>query len=106
MQPSGLRTNLGAEFAAETKAASYPYVLITSFGSELPLLLEDLTPGELPIVVRHDQKLLAVGSVSKSAIELNKLRRVYRYEIVLSETERHAITSTENIMEVLPWMVP
>lgn len=105
MTHSGLRTNLGAEFAADTQAAKYPYLLVSNFGRELPLLLEGLKPGELPIVVKHDGKLLAIGSCSLSAMELDKIRRVYKYDIVLSPTDKRAITSVESIMEVLPWMV-
>lgn len=105
MTRSGLRTDLGAEFAADQQAAKYPYLLVSKFGRELPLLLEGLKPGELPIVVRHEGKLLAIGSCSLSALELDKIRRVYQYSIVLSPTDTREITSIESIMEVLPWMV-
>lgn len=105
MTHSGLRTDLGQEFAAETKAAKYPYLLIDKFGRELPLLLEGLKPGELPIVVNYKGQLLSIGSCSLSALELDKIRRVYKYDIVLSPTDRRPVTSIESIMEVLPWMV-
>ena len=105
MTHSGLRTDLGAEFAAETQAAQYPYILIPKVGRELPLLLEGLMKGELPIVVNHEGKLIAVGSCAKSAIEMNKLRRVYNYSVVLSPTDTRPVTTIESIMEVLPWML-
>lgn len=105
MTHSGLRTNLGEEFAAQKQAAKYPYVLIPRVGRELPLLLEGLKPGELPIVVNHEDQLIAVGSCALSAIELNKLRRVYKFSVVLSPTDTRPMTSIESIMEVLPWML-
>ncbi len=105
MTPLGLRTDLKETFAANTQAAKYPYLLIQKFGRELPLLLQGLQEGPLPIVVLNKGQLLSVGSCAISAVELDKIRRVYDYEIVLSASDNRQVSSIETIMEVIPWMV-
>ncbi len=105
MTHSGLRTNIRETFAAETTKASYPYLLISRFGKELPLLLQGLQEGPLPIVVLHKGQLMSVGTCALSALELNKIRRVYEYDIVLTPEKKYHVNSIETIMEVLPWMV-
>lgn len=105
MEPSKLRTDLGAEFQGTHESIQYPILVITKFGRELPLLLQGLPPGPLPIAVRHNESLIRIGSCSLSALELNKINRVYEYDIMLSETEQKHIAGVESIMEVLPWMV-
>lgn len=105
MEPLGLRTNLAEEFRGESKEASYPYLLISKFGGELALLCKGLQPGQVPIVVKVNGILRQIHSCELSAIELSKINRVYEYDIVLSATDARHITSTLDIMEVLPWMV-
>lgn len=105
MEHSGLRTNLAEEFRGESKQAIYPYLLISTFGNELALLCKGLHPGPVPIVVQFRGELKQVHSCELSAIELSKINRVYKYDIVLSATETRHIDGIQDIMEVLPWMV-
>lgn len=100
----GLRTQLDKSFANERKKLSYPYIYIPSFGEEIALMVTCLTPGPLPLVLSDSGSLKQVGTCALSAIELCKLLRVYRYEVVLSEAERRKIKSITDVMEVLAWM--
>lgn len=105
MEHSGLRTNLTKEFEGERKQLTYPYIMIPAFGNELPVFVKCLVPGPVPVTVKHGGKLLKIGSCSLDAIELNKMLRVYKYDIILSATDERHVDNIETIMEVLPWMV-
>lgn len=105
MERSGLRTDLSRVFEGERKQLPYPYVYIPAFGRELALFVQCIASGPVPILVMHKGNLTKVGSCPLDALELNKMRRVYKYEIVLSEADRRPVDSVETIMEVLPWMV-
>lgn len=100
-----LRTNLSDDFTSTRQAVKYPYIHIPKYGQEVALLMQCIVPGDLPIVLTHAGSLRRVGSCSLSAFELAKLLKVYKYEVVLSESERRAITTIQDIMEVLSWMV-
>lgn len=102
---NGLRTNHTSNFTRARAQLQYPYIFIPKYGNEIALLVQDIQQGSLPIVLSHGNSLRKVGSCSLSAIELAKLLRVYKYEIVLAEDDRRKITSVQNIMEVLSWMV-
>lgn len=105
MEHSELRTDLTKVFENEKKQLKYPYIFIPVFGRELALFVKCLTPGPVPVTVKHNGQLKKIGSCSLDALELHKISRVYKYEVVLSETDRRPADSVETIMEVLPWMV-
>jgi hypothetical protein len=102
---SGLRTNLDKSFIHEKKKLSYPYIYIPKFGEEIALMVTCLEPGPLPLVLNDEGVLKQVGTCSLSALELAKLLRVYKVEVVLSPTEKKVITGILEMLEVLPWMV-
>lgn len=104
MGVSGLRTNLNQSFISETKKISYPYLYIPKFGEEIALMVTCLEPGPLPLVLEDRGILKQVGSCSLSALELEKLLRVYHFEVVLSETEKQTMREITDVLEVLPWM--
>lgn len=105
MEHSGLRTDLTQVFAGERKKLKFPYIHINGFGRELALFVKCLTPGPVPVCVSHNGQLKMIGSCSLDALELNKIRRVYSYDVVLSRDDSREMNSVETIMEVLPWMV-
>lgn len=104
MDVSGIRTNLDSSFTSEKKRLSFPYLYIPKFGEEIALMVTCLEPGPVPIVLSDAGTLKQVGTCALSALELSKLLRVYKFEIVLSETERRAAHEITDILEVLPWM--
>ena len=104
MDGSGLRTNLDSSFVSEKKKLSYPYIFIPRFGTEIALMVTCLKPGALPLVLNDGGTLKQVGTCSLSALELAKLARVYKFEFVLSETDRRPIREVSDILEVLSWM--
>lgn len=99
-----LRTNLDRTFSSEKKKLSYPYLYIPRFGEEIALMVTCLTPGPLPIVLSDSGTLKQVGTCALSALELEKLLRVYKFEIVVSETDHRRMSEVADILEVLLWM--
>lgn len=104
MAASELRTNLDSSFTSEKKKLSFPYIYVPRFGEEIALMVTCLKPGPLPLVLSDSGTLKQVGSCVASALELEKLLRVYKFEVVLSETDRRVIRDVMDIMEVLAWM--
>ena len=100
-----IRTNLDGSFTSEKKKLSYPYLYIPRFGEEIALIVTCLEPGPLPLVLNDSGTLKQVGSCAKSALELEKLLRVYNFEVVLSETERRTMREISDVLEVLLWML-
>lgn len=98
-----VRTHLDASFSHEQRRVSYPHIFIPKFGDEIALMVTCIAPGELPIVLADAGTLKQVGTCAASAIELEKLMRVYKYEVALSPEVRRTITCVDDIMEVLLW---
>lgn len=105
MADSGIRTNFSSTFVNERVPIKFPYILISDFGEELPLMVECAKPGELPIVLMHHNVPTQVGTCALSAFELEKFARIYHYEFVMSDTERRTIYNITDIMEVISWML-
>lgn len=105
MERLKLRTDLDSSFVNTKKKLSYPYIYLPSFGEEIALMVVCVRKGPLPITLSDKGVLKQVGSCELSALELQKLLRVYRYEVVLSEHDRRSINSISDVLEVLSWMV-
>lgn len=105
MTHSGLRTNFNASFTSQKRTISYPYIFIPKFGNEIALMVTCLQPGPVPLVLRDKGVLKQVGTCAVSALELQKLLRVYSLEVTLSATDIRKINTNTDILEVLPWMV-
>lgn len=101
-----IRTNLDKSFTSEKKKLSYPYIYVPRFGEEIALMVTCLEPGPIPLVLQDSGTLKQVGSCARSALELAKLLRVYKFEVVLSETERRTMREITDVLEVLLWMEP
>ena len=99
-----IRTNLDGSFTSEKKKLSYPYIYVPRFGEEIALMVTCLEPGPLPLVLKDAGILKQVGTCALSAIELSKLLRVYKFEVVLSETEHRVMQDVTDILEVISWM--
>ena len=105
MDGSGIRTNFDRTYTSTRTAISYPYIYLPRYGEELALMVHCIAPGELPLVLTHAGTLKQVGSCSLSALELSKLLRVYKFQVVMSETERRGVNSIQDLMEVIAWML-
>lgn len=105
MADLGLRTNLDRTFTHQRRQITYPYIYIPNYQEEIALMVTCVAQGDLPIVLQDSGVLKQVGTCAVSALELSKLLRVYTYEIVLSESERHSVRTISDLMEVLTWMV-
>ena len=97
-----LNTELDNTFINSERKLSYPFIFLPRYGEELPVVTRCLLPGSIPLVLENKGALLQIGT---SALEFRKLLNVYSFEVVLGENNRRTITSTEDALEVIPWMV-
>lgn len=100
-----VNTKLDNTFINAEKKLTYPFIFLPKYGDELPVVIRCLLPGAIPIVLENKGSLLQIGTCTLSAIEFRKLLNVYNFEVVLSQTDRRTIMSTEEVLEVMPWMV-
>lgn len=105
MGHSGIRTNLDSSFISEKKKLSYPYIFVPRFGEEIALIVQCLEPGPVPLVLSDNGTLKQVCTCALSALEFAKLLRVYRFKVVLSNTDTREIREINDVLEVIPWML-
>jgi hypothetical protein len=84
---------------------TYPAIIIEKIGEELALVVSCLEEGDLSIVVKHKGKSIKLDkTISTSAINVNKLLKVYPFTLAVSEDAFIKINDIEEYMEVLRWM--
>ena len=71
----------------------------------LPVLLDAVREGDLSLIFKYDNKYNVVGrKISRSALELNKILKCYKFTIVLSQDVKYEITTTKDLLEIKEWM--
>lgn len=100
-----LRTNLSAASSREKVEVGYPYIHLDFYGDELPVVLECLEEGPIPVLLSNEGMLMQIATVRLSARVLEKLSRIYNYTVVLSEVDQRPIRNISDILEVIPWML-
>lgn len=83
----------------------YPSVLIESKNIEaLPVVLEALEPGDVSVIFEYNGKYNVTNNkISRSALTLSKLLKVYKYTLLLSPGQRVPISTPVDILEVGEW---
>lgn len=98
-------THLDEFFQNERVEMPYPCILFKDVGEEFPLVMSCLEEGETPIVLIQDRTTLQLDrKTSNSALNLNKLIPLYKFEIHISPTQTQQVSCVEDLMEVIPWM--
>ncbi len=84
----------------------YPYVCIENPTEELPVIIDLVKSGELPLVVFYEGSLVEVATVEKSPMAISKLLRLYKLVIVTSPETRVEINTVEELLEMsdFSWM--
>lgn len=103
MEPSSRQLN--ENYANNRVSMQYPYILIHGSGDSLPVALEALKPGSVPLLINYKNTTYNVGTISPSARELKKLLSVFPFTIFKSAEETFKITTSIDILEAGVWMV-
>lgn len=82
---------------------AYPYIFIAESSDALPVTLEALEKGDIPVLIRHDGTLLKVASLKKSAIVFSKLLKVFSFTVYLSSDKYIRIKNRQEILECDIW---
>jgi hypothetical protein len=97
-------SNLSDDFQHGKVEMSYPAIVLGDVGEELALIVSCLSEGELPIVVKHKGRNIQLDKkIADSALNVNKLLKVYNFGLAVSPTNTVEITGIEDYLEVYPW---
>ena len=79
----------------------YPYVEVLDPSDALALVLPSLEKGDLPVLCTYQGDTRRLRKIAKSALTLNKLRKVTRVVYFKTAEEKYELKSAVDIMEVL-----
>ena len=100
-----ITTRLDETFSTPKLDKPYPHLFINPKNTDpLPVLIGVLGTGDLPILFPAKGKTYIIGHVDKSPLNLNKLLRVYPFDLNISESKQVHVTNTIELMEALQWM--
>lgn len=93
--------SLNENIANDSISMPYPHLMMSDVDSALALVLPDIPTGDLPVLCEHKGIIRQVGSIRRSAIEINKLHRIGTVSYVADKGITVPIHCIEDIMEVL-----
>ena len=96
-------TGINENQANAKVSLTYPYIMVHGAGDSLTVTLRAIAPGPLPVLITYKGTTYNIGSISKSALELAKLLKVFKFSIHLSQTDVREINETRDILEVGVW---
>lgn len=98
-------TTLDDTFSHQRVDREYPYIYINPKNTEpLPVVMSLLAVGDLPVLFTLKESTYEIGRIDKSPLNLQKLLRVYAFELHINETTQMVISSTSELMEAMKWM--
>lgn len=105
MEPLKLMNNFDETTTSPRKKLTYPYIYIPTYGEEVGVVLSCMEQGDIPIVLKDGDVLKQVWTTILSALELQKLLRVYSFQVFVSPEVCKKVESSADLMEVVAWMV-
>lgn len=93
--------SLNENIANERVSKPYPHLMLSDVDNALALVLPAIPTGDLPVLCTHKGVTRQLGSIARSAIEINKLRRIGTVKYVASKEEERSLITVVDIMEVL-----
>ena len=104
MSSGQIITELNSTFTNPEVLITYPYITLQPNNNDsLPVVLELMEEGDIPILFERDGVTYELRRVDKSPLNLCKLLRIYPFSIVF-ENKRVEVTTTQELMEVYKWM--
>lgn len=98
-----LVTQFDEHQANERVGITYPYIFIHGTGDTLTVTMDSIMKGEVPVLIEYKGIKYNIGAISKSAVELSKLLKVFSFDIHLGKDDVREIRSNIDIMEVGVW---
>lgn len=78
-----------------------PHFILSEINETLPLVVSVLEPGEVQLVATYNGQQRVVGSISKSAYNVDKILRTQQNLIYVDDNGKHDIRSVRDYLEVL-----
>ena len=101
---SQLITKLDNNFSNYSTDITYPHILLGVINSQpLPVVIEYLEDGDVPLYYTQDGVTYELKRVDKSPLNLLKLLKVYPFTWVAAENTEFEITDTITLLEGLKW---
>ena len=91
---------INEDISTPRSVLNYPYIYLNEVKDELGLIVPLLLPGPLQIVLTMNNTTREIGTVEKSVIELNKLLRICKFDVVVDKHMRYKISSLADIFEL------
>lgn len=79
---------------------SFPSLYVDGYGDEFAILFDGLPEGNLPVVLRVEDKLIEIGKVKKDLEIINRLVKFYETHWIVSDDERIPLTNIENLLDI------
>lgn len=98
-----LVTSFNEHQANERVGVTYPYIFVHGAGDALTVTMGAIKKGSIPVLIEYKGIKYNIGSISKSAVELAKLLKVFEFDIHLTADKVCEIKSNTDIMEVGVW---
>jgi hypothetical protein len=92
--------NVSETFKAPSVKATYPFLEVLSPGDALPILLESLPGGDLPVVITLDGKRLEVIRIARTPITVRALLNVYPLVAHINQGKQVPIEHVSQLMDM------
>jgi len=92
--------SLNREITNEHVSIVYPHVKIVDPNDAIALVLPELPVGDLPVLCEFKGSCRQIGSILKSALVLNDLRKICKLEYHKSPETVLTITESKDAVEV------
>lgn len=101
---SEIITELDSSFSNSQVDAQYPFVEVNPRNVDsLPVVIELLEAGDLPIVYTRDGISYELSKTANTALNLKKLLDVYGFKYVRDENTTIEVKTVSDLMEVFMW---
>lgn len=92
--------SLNRDITNERISKPYPHVLVLDPSDAIALILPELPEGDLAVLCNFNGTCRQIGSIRKSPLVLNTLRRITGIDYVVSENCKKSIRTALDALEV------
>ena len=101
---NSILTSLDANFSNAEVAMQYPCIeVVTNNTAPLPLMVELLEAGDVPLLFEQNGVTYELARVSDSPINLHKLLQVYPFKYYVGPNQCMEIKTTTELLEAKLW---
>lgn len=93
--------SLNREITNERVSISYPHVKLLEPSDAVALVLPELPKGDLPVLCEFNGTCRQIGSIMKSALVLDSLRKISKLQYCKTASDSMDILQARDAVEVL-----